>query len=149
MQEPLIAFWYWWVLAALLVAVEVFAPGVLFLWLGLAAGVVGLMLWLMPGLGIEYQMLAFAVLSVAATLGGRWLVRRMPVATDSPLLNRRGDQYVGQTVVLTEAITNGAGRARVGDSVWRVEGPDLKAGTAVKVVGRAGTRLKVERVETP
>lgn len=147
MDGAAVEFWHWWVLAALLVGVEVFAPGVVFLWLGLAAGAVGLLLWLAPGLGPEYQMLAFAILSVAAIVGGRWLVRRLPLQSDDPLLNRRGDQYVGQILTLSEAIADGSGRAKVGDSLWRVTGPDLRVGTRVRVVGRKGTRLLVERAE--
>ena len=142
-----IEFWYWWVAAALLVVIEVFAPGVVFLWLGLAAAVVGLLAWLLPAMGIEYQMLAFAVLSVIAIVAGRWFVRRVPIQTEDPLLNRRGDQYVGQVLTLTEPIANGSGRAKVGDTMWTVEGPELKAGTKVQVVGRSGTRLKVERAD--
>ena len=142
-----IEFWYWWVAAAVLVAIEVFAPGVVFLWLGLAAAVVGLLAWLLPELAVEYQMLAFAVLSVIAIVAGRAFVRRVPIKTEDPLLNRRGDQYVGQILTLIEPIANGSGRAKVGDTIWSVEGPDLKAGTKVQVIGRSGTRLKVERVE--
>ena len=32
-----IEFWHWWVLAALLVVIEVFAPSTVFLWPGVAA----------------------------------------------------------------------------------------------------------------
>ena len=32
-----IEFWHWWVLAALLIAVEVFAPTTVFLWTGISA----------------------------------------------------------------------------------------------------------------
>jgi len=38
-----IEFWQWWVLAALLMAIEVFAPTTLFLWTGIAAAAVGFM----------------------------------------------------------------------------------------------------------
>jgi membrane protein implicated in regulation of membrane protease activity len=36
---------------------------------------------------------------------------------------------------------------RVGDTVWRAEGPDLPSGAKVKVTGVAGTVLQVEKVE--
>ena len=34
------AFWHWWALGGLLVIVEAFAPGYMFLWFGAAAGLV-------------------------------------------------------------------------------------------------------------
>jgi membrane protein implicated in regulation of membrane protease activity len=51
---------------------------------------------------------------------------------------------IGRTVVLTEAIANGRGRARVNDTIWRVEGVDLPAGSNVVITGCDGTVLQVE-----
>jgi inner membrane protein len=45
---------------------------------------------------------------------------------------------------LSEPIQNGRGKARIDDSVWRVEGADLPAGTQVKVMAVDGAILKVE-----
>ena len=36
-----IAFWHWWVAGLLLLALEAFAPGAVFLWMGVAALVTG------------------------------------------------------------------------------------------------------------
>ena len=64
--------------------------------------------------------------------------------SDEPLLNRRGEQLIGQVVTLEEATVNGRGRARVGDSLWRVTGPDLAAGTRVRITGIDHGTLVVE-----
>ena len=37
-------FWHWWVLGLVLVVIEMIAPGFFLLWIGLAAGVTGLIL---------------------------------------------------------------------------------------------------------
>jgi len=66
-----------------------------------------------------------------------------PPTSDQPFLNQRGSEYVGRTLTLTEAIKNGIGRIRIGDSSWRVEGPDCPVGTLIEVVGIEGTRLQV------
>jgi membrane protein implicated in regulation of membrane protease activity len=50
---------------------------------------------------------------------------------------------VGQRLVLVEPITNGRGKARVGDGAWMVAGPDLPAGTEVEVVSVSGSLLQV------
>ncbi len=65
--EP-IQFWHWWALGGLLMIVEALAPGFMFLWLGVAAALVGLLLLVWPGLEFASQLLAFAVLSVASVV---------------------------------------------------------------------------------
>jgi membrane protein implicated in regulation of membrane protease activity len=51
--------------------------------------------------------------------------------------------------MLLEPISGGYGRARVGDSVWKVSGPELPAGTRVRVTGADGTVLTVEAAGGP
>lgn len=139
-----LAFWHWWILAALLSTVEILAPGFFFIWLAGAAVATGLIALVLQALGWEIQILTFAVLAILSLFAwhrlGRRLIRSGPLTT----LNRRGDQLVGRTVVLTEAIVNGRGRARVNDSIWRVEGVDLPAGSNVVITGVDGTVLLVE-----
>ena len=136
-------FWHWWVLAVILLALEVAAPGTFFLWLAIAAGAVGLIVLISPELLWQIQVLLFAVGGVAAVLGWRAWQRRHPQASEDPTLNRRGAQYVGQVFHLTDAIRDGRGRMRVGDTTWRVAGPDLPAGAKVRVTGVEGTVLRV------
>jgi membrane protein implicated in regulation of membrane protease activity len=45
--------------------------------------------------------------------------------------------------VVEQAIENGRGRVRVGDTLWSAEGPDAPAGTRVTVTGSKGTVLVV------
>ena len=55
-----------------------------------------------------------------------------------PNLTRRAQQYIGRTFNLIEPIVNGTGKIHVDDSTWRVKGPDLPAGTHVRVTGVDG-----------
>ena len=136
-------FWHWWVLALILLALEVAAPGTFFLWLAIAAGVLGVIVLILPDLYWQVQVLLFAVLGVAAVGAWRLYAKRLPQSSDDPTLNRRGEQYVGQVFHLTEAIVDGRGRMKVADTMWRVAGPDLPAGAKVRVVGVEGTVLRV------
>ena len=138
-------FWHWWVAGVAFVVIEIFAPGFIFLWLGVAAAVVGLVMWFQPGLDWEFQLLIFALVSVAAIFAWRAFARRNPPESDHPSLNRRGTQYIGRQFTLEEAIINGQGVLRVDDTRWKVEGADLPAGSRVTVVGIEGTVLKVEQ----
>ena len=139
-----ISFWHWWILGIVLVIVEAFAPGAVFIWMGAAAGIVGLALLAAPSLTWQVQLLIFAVLSIASIAGWRAYQKKHPPVTDQPTLNRRGEHYVGRLLTLDEALVNNAGKVRIDDSTWKVEGDDMPAGTRVKVVGVDGVVLKIE-----
>ena len=137
-------YWHWLVLGVVLVILEVLSPGAFFLWLGISAGIVGVLLLLSPGMAWEYQILAFALFSVVSIGVWRMYLRRNPIETDQPTLNRRGEQYVGRLFSLEQAVVNGQGKIRVDDSTWRIEGPDCEPGTRVRIIGVSGVVLKFE-----
>ena len=144
-MTPLLAnleFWHWMVLGVALVIIEVFAPGVFFLWLGISAGIVGVILWLMPGLDWEYQLLLFAILSVASVVIVRRYLTAHPLESDEPNLNLRGHQYVGRTFTLKEPVINGQGKIQVDDSTWKISCDDCDAGTKVVINGVDGVVLR-------
>ena len=146
MGEVEVIFWYWWVLALVLLGIEILAPGFFFLWMAIAGLVTGVVLFLVPATSFEVQLLIFSVFSFTSVVIWRRYVGRHPDPTDHPLLNKRGAQYVGRTFTLIEAIENGRGKIKVDDSIWKVYGDDCPLGTKVKVVAVEGTVFKVEKV---
>jgi len=139
-------YWHWWIAGVGLVALEMLLPGTFFLWLGVSAGVTGVLLLALPDFDWQYQIIVFSILSVGSIYLGRKVWRPSVGDTDEPQLNRRGSQYVGRVVKLAEPITNGRGKARVGDTLWLVAGDDQPVGAEVKVTGIDGTVLQVEAV---
>ncbi|WP_296747004.1 NfeD family protein [Mesorhizobium sp.] len=138
--------WNWMVLGIVLLVMEVVAPGVFMLWIGIAAlivGAVSLLFWDAASWTWQVQVLVFLVLAVISAFVGRRLSVARHDTTDQPLLNRRGAQMVGRTATLAEPIKDGRGRIRLGDTLWRVSGPDLPAGTQVRVTGAADTDLEL------
>ena len=136
-------FWHWFALGGGLLLLEMLTPGVVFLWLALAAGLTGVLLWLLPGLSWQTQVLSFAVAAVATVgLSFRWR-RRMPAAGGDPKLNRRALANVGTETELVTATGPGHGRVRIADSTWLAAGPELPAGSRVRVVGARGAVLLV------
>ncbi|HTB35822.1 MAG TPA: NfeD family protein, partial [Reyranella sp.] len=59
-------------------------------------------------------------------------------------LNARGDSLVGRTIVLDAPILGGQGRVKLGDGSWTVTGPDMVAGSRVRVAAVHGNELRVE-----
>ena len=139
-------YWHWWVLAGVLLFIEVLVSGFFFLWLAAAAGVVGVVMLLIPGLAWEYQLMIFAGGSVASIVAFKLYQRAHPPTSDQPSLNRRGEQYVGRHFTLDTPIVDGVGSLRVDDTTWRIMGGDLPAGEKVQVIGVDGVMLKVELV---
>ncbi|MDX1461173.1 MAG: NfeD family protein [Xanthomonadales bacterium] len=137
-------FWHWWILAGVLLIIELSAPVFFFLWLGIAAAATGLLTLAFPGLSLETQLVLFAALSVVAIIAWRRFREARPALSDQPNLNRRGQQYTGRVFTLDEPITNGVGKITVDDSTWRVKGPDLPAGSRVRVAGVDGVVFIVE-----
>ncbi len=140
-----VEYWHWWSLGIVLLVLEAFAPGAIFLWMGIAAGVVGLVLLVAPAIAWQAQLIAFAALSVVAVVGWRLLQRGPRPRREASTLNRRGEQYVGRRFTLDQPIVNGDGKLRIDDTMWRVAGEDMAAGTTVRVVGADGVILKVQR----
>lgn len=142
-----IVFWHWWILAGLLLILELTAPAFFFLWLGIAAAAVGLILLVFPSIDLETQLILFAIASIVAVLAWRKYRETRAIKTDQPNLNRRGQQYIGRVFSLTAPITNGVGKVTVDDSTWKVKGPDLPTGTHIRVTGVDGVVFKVESAD--
>lgn len=134
----------WAAAALLLIAAETLAPGAFMLWMGFAAAAVFLLVLLLPDVPVLAQVAAFVVLSfVSIQIYRKWF-RDTGRQSDRPLLNRRAEQNIGVVAPLDQAIAGGRGRIRIGDAFWVVEGPELPAGTTVRVVAVDGMVLKVQ-----
>ena len=135
--------WNWMILAAVLLVLEMLAPGIFLMWFGFAAAATGLIVFRYD-IVWQWQLIWFCGLSLAAVLLANRYLRQHPLESDQPLLNKRAAQLIGQSFDLAEPIENGRGSIRVGDTIWRVEGPELPKGAHIKIVGTDGSVLKVE-----
>jgi len=135
--------WSWFILGVVLLALEMMVPGIFLFWLGIAAIVVGLIsrvvVW--PW---QMQLIAFAACSIALIPVWRYFARRVDEPSDHATLNRRTDAFVGRVFTLEKPIVDGNGVVRIGDTVWRVTGPDCPAGSRVRVTRADGADLRVE-----
>lgn len=137
----------WAAVALLLFAAEALAPGAFMLWMAFAAVAVFLAVLAVPGIPLLAQVAAFVVLSFVSIQVYRKWFRSRGRESDHPTLNRRAFQHIGRVVPLDQAIVAGRGRVKIGDAFWLVEGPELGAGTPVRVVGTDGVALRVEPAE--
>lgn len=141
-----LAWWHWWIAAAILAAIETFMPGAVAIWFAASAVVVGALLLVVP-IPWQLQLVIFGVLGCLALYLWRRLRSKSDTASDQPALNQRGMQYVGQCFMLIEALRDGTGKVSLGDTVWLVQGADLPKGARVRVTGVNGAVLTVVAAE--
>jgi len=138
--------WNWMVLGFVLLTLEIVAPGFFLLWVGIGAlvtGALSLMLWDAGFWVWQVQVLVFLFLALASAVAGKRIMRGREGESDQPLLNQRGAQLIGRTATLSEPIVNGRGRVRLGDTLWRVSGPDLPVGATVRVTAASDADLEL------
>lgn len=138
--------WFWLSLGLILGVAEMVAPGFFLMWLGLAAIIVGLLDYAFP-ISIPFQVALFAVLSIITVFAGKEFLKDNPIETDDPKLNDRGARLTGEIVTVVEAIADGHGRVRVGDTEWSARGGDAQVGARVRVIGADGAVLLVEKAQ--
>lgn len=143
LQEP----WFWLVLGAVLVLSEFFITGIIAIFFGVGAVLVGIATWLGLVSNPPEQILLFAVLSVGALLLTREKVKvwfRGKVSErwdgDQDLLAERGKR-----VTVSETFRNGVGKVRLSGVDWTAECEEenLEAGDTAWVTGHRGITLIV------
>ena len=77
-----VLFWYWWILAGLLLVLELAWSQYVFLWLGFAAAAVGFLLLVFPSTPLRAQLALFVLLSIVAVSAWRNYRRSSPPPPD-------------------------------------------------------------------
>ncbi len=142
-------YWHWLAIGLVLLILEMFAPGAILLWFGVAGLVVGILQLIFGDLiGPQVQWLLFSIFSIVSIVAWKSYAKKhkIGIRDENDTLNQRGKALIGKEFVLSAAIVNGVGKAKVGDTHWRVIGSDMEVNQRVKVVGFEGASLKVEAV---
>ncbi len=141
-----LSYWDWLALGTVLLILEVFGTGGYLLWVGIAGIIVGVVTFLIPALSWALQLPLFGILAILTAVFWWKRQRNIVASSDQPELNSRGHELIGRTFVVQQAIVEGRGKIKVGDSVWMAVGPDAAVGTTVRVTEQNGTVLSVEIV---
>lgn len=139
-----LTYWHWLALALLLLIAETLGAGGLLVALGMAAACTGFTVMLFQ-ISWEWQIIGFSALCVLFALGWWFLLKQHSVSS-ATVLNRPMEALIGTTLVLYEPIVNARGKIKFNDATWFVTGPDLPAGSRVKITGIENGTLLVEAV---
>ncbi len=138
-------FWFWAVLAAILIVLEIFTAGFFMLPFGLGAATAAVLSYLQVDVG--WQWAAFLAVSTVSLVVLRRFADRM---THEPPARVAADRMIGKEgIVLPSDPDSSVGMVRVESEEWRAESEDrspLEPGTHVYVDRVEGTRLIVHPV---
>jgi membrane protein implicated in regulation of membrane protease activity len=138
--------WWWAAAAAIIAILELHAPGYYLIWLAVGAALTATLESLI-GLSLSGQLFVFAVASGLSCLAGYFAYRNLGVFDKFAAgINQKGVSMVGTRGIVSVDLANGQGKVRLGDSVWLAEGPDLPAGTPIRVTAVRNTVVIVERL---
>ncbi|MBV5307400.1 MAG: NfeD family protein [Desulfobulbaceae bacterium] len=151
-----ILWWHWVVLGVILVLMELVVPSFTIFWFGLGALLTGLLLALLPEIGLKWQMLVFVVSSVGFTFC--WFYFFVPQKKIKTILQDE-QAAIGQTGIAASRALIPGDRGRVvfsvpvlGDESWTYLADEpIDTGNRVRVIEVCSPNpqerfLKVEKV---
>ncbi|NNH34102.1 NfeD family protein [Acinetobacter sp. NIPH 2377] len=141
--------WHWFVLGVLLILSELVLPAFAALWFGIAAIMVGVLLWLFPMMGFTTQLVTWIILSVLCTL--LWFKFIKPLSTDKTKAGLSREATIGQVGMVIQThmehdlITVRFPMPVLGSDEWncRILEP-VQVGDRVRVIDILGNDLVVK-----
>ncbi|NNH38423.1 NfeD family protein [Acinetobacter terrae] len=141
--------WHWFVLGILLILSELVIPAFAALWFGLAAIMVGVLLWMFPMMGFITQIVTWIILSVLCTL--LWFKFIKPLSIDKTKAGLSREATIGQVGMVIQThmehdlITVRFPMPVLGSDEWncRTLAP-VQVGDRVRVVDILGNDLVVK-----
>lgn len=140
--------WEWWAISGLaMLVLEVFAPGAIFLWPGLAAMLIAILAVTLEPVW-QVNVVVFSVLSFVFAYLGRGAYLRFREQHDHHDLNKKQHQLVGKLCTVAETTNYESGRVKLNDGSWLSrcdpEYGELSPGSMVEVISVEGTTLIVK-----
>ena len=141
---------YVWIIVGLaIMSMELFLPGFILCFFGLGAVLTGLLKIFIPRMGVNTQLVLFAILSIVSLVSFRRYAQGYftgRVSNKSPA-GRTMEGHAGETAIVTEDIIPDSPRGKVefhGTS-WNADADvEIKKGAKVTIVERHELTLKVK-----
>ena len=141
--------WHWFVLGILLILSELIIPAFAALWFGVAAVVVSILLWLIPGMSFTVLIICWIILSIGCTLA--WFKWIKPLSIDKTKAGLPREATIGQTgMVIQTGLAHDQIRVRfpiplLGADEWNCRTlQTVQVGDRVRVIDISGNDLVVQ-----
>jgi membrane protein implicated in regulation of membrane protease activity len=146
-----IEYWHWMVFGVLLVLSEIALTTFFILWFGVAAILVGGIVFFVPGLTLSWQIFIWTLLSLL--LAAAWFKYLKPLSIDRTKAGLSREMIIGEVgQVISVPAESRRGRIRfpapiLGSDEWEIISTDsLAEGDRVRVKDVSGNSLMVEKV---
>jgi membrane protein implicated in regulation of membrane protease activity len=143
--------WIWWVFGVILILLEFILPGLVVVFLGLAALTVGVLEYFDLLTNLSYQILAWFIISIVYCLGLRMIVIKFyPSDTKKQNVDEDVDVIGMKAVVCKDIGKDLVGRIRHGETTWPAESENdemISSGEEVIIVGRDNLTWIVKKIE--
>lgn len=140
--------WWWVALGIGLGSLEMMIASSILIWPGIAAIVMGIILWIAPGMQGALQIALYAALSIGTLLAGRGYIRKFGDGEPNTTLNNRTEQMVGHNAKVVD-FNLGEGHIELNGLRWTAkwpEGQSAEVGQVVKIIAADGMSLQVENI---
>lgn len=137
--------WHWFVLAGVILIIEVFGVGGFFLGAGLAALIVAITSLIIEW-SWQWQVFVFAVLAVVFTVIYYKKFRRFNLTSEQPDLNSGSKRYIGREFTVLHDSINQRTKIQIGDALWTVV-IQAKQGQRIRIINAEGLTLYAELLD--
>jgi membrane protein implicated in regulation of membrane protease activity len=135
--------WWWAIGGAILLILEVLAPGFFLMFVGGAAILTGLVTIALD-LPLAGSLVLFVIASALAVMLGKRYYGEKGLTDDVGMLNDAAKRLAGRTATVVDPVDAHGGRVKLGDSEWTARGGPAAAGERVTIVDVDGNCLIVE-----
>jgi len=140
--------WVWGVIGLVLLALEMVTVTFYVMWFGVAAIILAVLTWLMPGMSVAVQLFLFAILSIGSLFVWRTYYKK--TSSDSRIGQAQGEE-IGRVGIIIEPVSatqNGRiqfSQGVMGSREWAaVANEAIEAGTQAEVIAVEGNSLRVK-----
>ena len=140
--------WVWGVIGLVLLALEMVTVTFYVMWFGVAAIILAVLTWLMPGMSVAVQLFLFAILSIGSLFVWRTYYKK--TSSDSRVGQAQGEE-IGRVGIIIEPVSatqNGRiqfTQGLMGSREWvAVANEAIEAGTQAEVIAVEGNSLRVK-----
>lgn len=138
----------WMIIGFVLMFLEVLTPGFVIFFFGLSALTVSLLIWIFPSIGISFQLILFAILSILYLVCLRRFVKSIFLGDEEKSDVPRDEMLNQKATVIEKIQPPSEGRVDFSGTSWKaVSSVPIEAGKIVRVVAQKNLTLTVEPIE--
>lgn len=138
---------YWLTIGIVFLVIEVLSLTFFCLFLGITGIIMSFIVFIMPNLQVENQLIIASFLAVISVITGCYIHKNLRKSKHKALnINDRTSKYIGNLVFLKEDVKNGMSRVNLDGSEWKVLIEEGKTGDKVEITGINSTILIAKKL---